>query len=78
MGKEIHSEQRSGAKVYYVQPLWVTRGSIRRVGRNFLMGEYMPDHPYSLEMTYKTALEAVVLLILFPEISLLPNLSRGR
>jgi hypothetical protein len=35
----------------------------------------MPDHPYSLEMTYKTALEAVVLLILFPEISLLPNLS---
>ena len=78
MGKKIHSEQRSGAKVYYVQPLWVTRGFGSASGRNFLTREHMPDHSYSLEMTYRTVLEAVVLLILYPEISLLPNFSLGR
>ena len=37
-------------------------GSVRRIGRNFLTGEHMPDYPYSIEMTYKTALDAVLLL----------------
>lgn len=37
-------------------------GSVRRVGRNFVTGERVSDYPYSLEMTYLTALEAITIL----------------
>jgi uridine phosphorylase len=55
--------QREVAQNFIMCNLFGLRGgSVRRVGRNFLTGEHMPDYPYSLEMTYKTALDAVVLL----------------
>ena len=55
--------QREIAQNFIMCNLFGLRGgSVRRVGRNFLTGEHMPDYPYSLEMTYKTALEAVFLL----------------
>jgi uridine phosphorylase len=36
-------------------------GSVRHVGRNFVSGEHKP-YPYSIENTYRTALEAIALL----------------
>jgi uridine phosphorylase len=37
-------------------------GSVRHVGRNFVSGEHKPSYPYSIENTYRTALEAIALL----------------
>ena len=55
--------QREIAQNFIMCNLFGLRGgSVRRVGRNFLTGEHMPEYPYSLEMTYRTALDAVVLL----------------
>jgi uridine phosphorylase len=55
--------QREIAQNFIMCNLFGMRGgSVRRVGRNFVTGEHMPTYPYSLEMTYRTALDAVVLL----------------
>lgn len=34
-------------------------GSVRHVGRNFVTGDHKPTYPYSIENTYRTALEAI-------------------
>jgi hypothetical protein len=36
-------------------------GSVRHVGRNFVSGAHKP-YPYPIDNTYRTALEAIVLL----------------